>query len=139
VTVSRTQQGGQSPLQSDRGTTTIQSGVVSSIAAMAVGEVDGLDPSHGGTRLPGDTSPTVGEFVGNLTGGSSRTRGISVEVGEEQAALDLTPERTFTLNWAINNSSVTELRVRRGTLMLSGFNNVAHLELAGDPGLLTYR
>jgi len=56
-----------------------------------------------------------------------------------QAALDLTPERTFTLNWAINNSSVTELRVRRGTLMLSGFNNVAHLELAGDPGLLTYR
>jgi len=90
VTVSRTQQGGQSPLQSDRGTTTIQSGVVSSIAAMAVGEVDGLDPSHGGTRLPGDTSPTVGEFVGNLTGGSSRTRGISVEVGEEKAALDLT-------------------------------------------------
>lgn len=90
MTVSRTQQGGQSPLQSDRGTTTIQSGVVSSIAAMAVGEVDGLDPSHGGTRLPGDTSPTVGEFVGNLTGGSSRTRGISVEVGEEQAALDLT-------------------------------------------------
>src|SRR5918997_292942 len=90
VTASRTQQGGQGPLQSDRGTTTIQSGVVSSIAAMAVGEVDGLDPSHGGARLPGDTSPTVGEFVGNLTGGSSRTRGISVEVGEEQATLDLT-------------------------------------------------
>ena len=90
MTTSRTQQSGQSPLQSDRGTTTIQSGVVSSIAAMAVGEVDGLDPSHGGTRLPGDTSPTVGEFVGRLTPGSGRTRGISVEVGEEQAALDLT-------------------------------------------------
>ncbi len=90
MTTSRTQHSGQSPLQSDRGTTTIHSGVVSSIAAMAVGEVDGLDPSHGGTRLPGDTSPTVGEFVGNLTGGGNRTRGISVEVGEEQAALDLT-------------------------------------------------
>ncbi len=90
MTTSRTQQSGQSPLQSDRGTTTIQSGVVSSIAAMVVREVDGLDPSHGGTRLPGDTSPTVGEFVGNLTGGGGRTRGISVEVGEEQAALDLT-------------------------------------------------
>jgi uncharacterized alkaline shock family protein YloU len=90
MTTSRTPHSGQSPLQSDRGTTTIQSGVVSSIAAMAVGEVDGLDPSHGGTRLPGDTSPTVGEFVGNLTGGGNRTRGISVEVGEEQAALDLT-------------------------------------------------
>ena len=90
MTTSRTQQSGQSPLQSDRGTTTIQSGVVSSIAAMAVREVDGLDPSHGGTRLPGDTSPTVGEFVGNLTGGGGRARGISVDVGEEQAALDLT-------------------------------------------------
>jgi len=90
VTTSRTQQSGQSSLQSDRGTTTIQNGVVSSIAAMAVREVDGLDPSHGGTRLPGDTSPTVGELVGNIAGGSSRTRGISAEVGEEQAVLDLT-------------------------------------------------
>jgi uncharacterized alkaline shock family protein YloU len=80
----------QSPLQSDRGTTTIQDGVVSSIAATAVEETDGIDPSHGGTRLPGDTSPTVGEFVGRISGGAGRTRGISVQVGEEQAALDLT-------------------------------------------------
>jgi uncharacterized alkaline shock family protein YloU len=69
----------------------IQNGVVSSIAAAAVGEVDGLDPSHGGTRLPGDASPTVGEFVGRFSGGGgSRTRGVTAEVGEEQAALDLT-------------------------------------------------
>jgi uncharacterized alkaline shock family protein YloU len=80
----------QSPLQSDRGTTTIQDGVVSSIAATAVEETDGIDPSHGGTRLPGDTSPTVGEFVGRISGGAGRTRGISVQVGEGQAALDLT-------------------------------------------------
>jgi len=79
-----------SPLQTDKGTTTIQNAVVSTIAAMAVAEVDGIDPSHGGTRLPGDTSPTVGEFVGRVTGGTGRTRGISVEVGEEQTALDLT-------------------------------------------------
>jgi uncharacterized alkaline shock family protein YloU len=90
VTISRAQQGGRSPLQSERGTTTIQDPVVSNIAAMAIRELDGLDPSHGGSRLPGDTSPTVGEFVGNLTGGGGRTRGISVDVGEEQAALDLT-------------------------------------------------
>ena len=80
----------RSPLKSDRGTTTIQDAVVSSVAAMAIEEVDELDPSHGGTRLPGDTSPTVGEFVDNLTGGGGRTRGISVDVGEEQAALNLT-------------------------------------------------
>jgi uncharacterized alkaline shock family protein YloU len=40
--------------------------------------------------LPGDTSPTVGEFVDNITGTSSRVRGISVEVGERQVAVDLT-------------------------------------------------
>jgi uncharacterized alkaline shock family protein YloU len=80
----------RSPLQSDKGSTTIQDSVVSNIAAMAVAEVDGIDPSHGGTRLPGDTSPTVGEFVGRMTGGTGRTRGISVEVGEEQTALDIT-------------------------------------------------
>jgi len=56
-----------------------------------------------------------------------------------QAALGLTPEKTFSLNWAILNASVTELRVRRGALMLASFNNVAHLELVGDPSLLTYR
>jgi uncharacterized alkaline shock family protein YloU len=90
VTTSRTQQGGGSPLQSERGATTIQDAVVVSIAAMAIRELDGLDPSHGGTRLPGDTSPTVGEFLSNLTPGAGRTRGISVEVGEEQTALDIT-------------------------------------------------
>lgn len=56
-----------------------------------------------------------------------------------QVALGLTPEKTFALNWTIYNASVTELRFRRGSLMLSGFNSVAHLELAGDPSLLTYR
>ena len=85
-----TARGESSPLESDRGTTTIQDGVVSSIAAVAIGETDGIDPSHGGTRLPGDTSPTVGEFVGRISGGAGRTRGISVEVGDQQAALDLT-------------------------------------------------
>ena len=57
---------------------------------MAAEEVDGVASSHGGTRLPGDSSPTVGEFVDNITGGASRTRGLSVDVGEQQAAADIT-------------------------------------------------
>ncbi|MGH3090652.1 MAG: Asp23/Gls24 family envelope stress response protein [Rubrobacteraceae bacterium] len=77
------------PLRSDRGETKIGDAVVSAIAGRAVGEVDGVDPSHGGTSLPGDTSRTVGEFVGGLSGGGG-ARGLSVEVGEEQAAVDLT-------------------------------------------------
>lgn len=81
---------GRSSLQSERGTTVIQDAVVSSIASVAAGEVEGVDMSHGGGRLPGDTSATVGEFVDRFSGGSSRTRGVSVEVGEEQVAIDLT-------------------------------------------------
>ena len=80
----------QSPLHSDLGTTTIQKPVVAAIISMAAQEVEGVYMSHGGTRLPGDNSPTVGEFVGNLAGSAGRTRGLSVEVGERQAAVDLT-------------------------------------------------
>ena len=83
------------PLQSDQGTTTIQEPVVTSIAAIAAQEVDGAHLSHGGTRLPGDTSPTIGEFLGSVTGGVGRPRGLSVEVGEAQAAVDLTMNVTY--------------------------------------------
>src|ERR671910_1268016 len=78
------------PLDSDFGTTVIQDSVVSAIVGIAAEEVDGVSMSHGGARLPGDTSPTVGEFVDNITGGGSRTRGLSVDVGERQAAADIT-------------------------------------------------
>lgn len=85
----------QHPLQSDRGTTTIQDAVVLALANIAAQEVEGVHLSHGGTRLPGDSSPTVGEFIGNVTGGMNRSRGISVEVGERQAAVDLTLNVTY--------------------------------------------
>ncbi len=85
-----TQHADQSPLRSDLGTTTIQKPVVNAIVGIAAQEVEGVTMSHGGTRLPGDSSPTVGEFVDNVTGGANRTRGLSVEVGERQAAVDLT-------------------------------------------------
>src|SRR5215210_6959742 len=78
------------PLDSDLGTTTIQDSVVTAIVGIAAEEVEGVSMSHGGIRLPGDSSPTVGEFVDNLTGGGGRTRGLSVEVGERQAAADIT-------------------------------------------------
>jgi uncharacterized alkaline shock family protein YloU len=90
VSSTDTQNAGQSPLQSDFGTTTIQDAVVTAIIGMAAEEVDGVASSHGGARLPGDTSPTVGEFVDNITGGASRTRGLSVDVGERQTAADMT-------------------------------------------------
>ena len=90
MSTTKGQQTDQSPLHSDLGTTTIGKPVVNAIVGMATDEVEGVSMSHGGTRLPGDTSPTVGEFVGNLTSTAGRPRGLSVEVGERQAAVDLT-------------------------------------------------
>ena len=85
-----TQSAGQSPLHTDLGTTTIQDSVVTAIVGTAAEEVEGVAMSHGGISLPGDTSPTVGEFVDNITGDASRTRGLSVDVGERQTAADIT-------------------------------------------------
>src|SRR4029453_10365507 len=82
--------GDRGPLDSDLGTTIIQDAVVTAIIGIAAEEVDGVSMSHGGVRLPGDSSPTVGEFVDNITGGSSRYRGLSVDVGERQTAADIT-------------------------------------------------
>lgn len=81
------------PLQTDRGVTTINDAVVISIAARVVQEVGGAEPEIGGrgaTTIPDDTSPTMGELFNRVSGGSRGTRGVSAEVGEKQAAIDLT-------------------------------------------------
>jgi len=90
--VTETQNTERSPLQTDRGKTTINDAVVISIAGAVVREVSGAEPEIGGrgTTLPGDNSPTVGEFFGRVTGSARGTRGVSAEVGETQAAIDLT-------------------------------------------------
>ncbi len=82
--------GGRHPLDSDRGTTIVEEPVIASIVSAAVYEAEGARPTTGGTRVPGDTSPTVGEFLSNLTAGGGRARGVSVESGEREAAVDLT-------------------------------------------------
>ncbi len=90
-TVAEAQRSERNPLQTDRGTTTIQDPVVTSIASVVVMEVSGAEPEIGGRgTLPGDTSPTMGELFGRVTGSGRGTRGVSVEVGETQAAIDLT-------------------------------------------------
>lgn len=81
----RTQQQ-NSPLQTERGSTSIQDGVVAKIAGIAAQEVDGV-------RMGGSTSQSVGGLLGSIPGvggGNSQSRGVSVEVGEIEAAVDIT-------------------------------------------------
>ena len=77
------QQRFDSPLESERGSTTIKDGVVSRIAGMAAGEVEGV-------RMGGSASRTAGGILESVTGSDSQKRGISVEVGRVEAAVDLT-------------------------------------------------
>ncbi len=101
------------PLDSELGTTNIQDAVVTAIIGIAAEEVDGVSMSHGGVRLPGDSSPTVGEFVDNITGGSGRTRGLSVEVGERQAAADITVNVDYGHSIPRLTQAVRERVIRR--------------------------
>jgi uncharacterized alkaline shock family protein YloU len=79
----RSQQG--NPLQTERGSTSISDSVVSKIAGIASQEVDGIRMGSGGSQA-------VSGLIGSITGGSSgsQTQGVSVEVGQEEAAIDLT-------------------------------------------------
>ena len=73
-----------SPLTSDRGTTTIADSVVTKIAGIAAREVAGVHALGGGV---GRALSSVTSRVG---GGGPSAQGVSVEVGEREAAVDLT-------------------------------------------------
>lgn len=112
ASTSRKQGSQDSPLQTDRGRTTIQSAVVRAIVGVAANELDGARTASGGQRLPGDSSRTVGEFLGGLSGGSEvRTRGVAVEVGEREAAVDL----TITVDYG-NSVAQTADAIRRNVI-----------------------
>ena len=72
----------RSPLQTERGRTTISDSVVAQIAGIAAQEVEEAQMGGGGT---------VGGLLQSVTGSSGGTfsRGVTVEVGEEETAIDL--------------------------------------------------
>jgi uncharacterized alkaline shock family protein YloU len=74
----------QSPLKTERGTTTIQDSVVSKVAGIAAQEVEGI-------RMGGGTAQAVGSIMSAVpgVGSQSESRGVSVEVGEVETAVDL--------------------------------------------------
>ena len=89
-----------SPLKSEMGNTIISSTVVSQIAGIAAQEVEKV-------QMVGGTSAAVGgllQSVTGSTGGGNLSRGVSVEVGEEEAAVDM----TMTVEYGQSIPRVTE-------------------------------
>ncbi|WP_336206408.1 Asp23/Gls24 family envelope stress response protein [Nonomuraea sp. LPB2021202275-12-8] len=80
----RTQEGGhESTLITDKGSTSIDDGVVAKIAGLAAREVAGVHAMGGGSKA----LSTMRGMVGG--DGRSPSQGVSVEVGERQSAVDL--------------------------------------------------
>ena len=77
------QQQEESPLKTERGSTTISNAVVSRVAGLAAQEVEGV-------QLGGGTARAVGGILDSVAGSSGQSRGVTVEVGEVEAAVDLT-------------------------------------------------
>jgi uncharacterized alkaline shock family protein YloU len=77
-----------SPLKSEMGTTTISNTVVSQIAGIAAQEVENVQMGGGASAAVGGILQSV--TGGGTSGGGNFSRGVTVEVGEEEAAVDLT-------------------------------------------------
>jgi len=56
-----------------------------------------------------------------------------------QVALKLTGQQATEVGWQLVNASVTRFTCREKRLALSGFNDIAHLELTQNRSLITYR
>ncbi|QIN83687.1 Asp23/Gls24 family envelope stress response protein [Rubrobacter tropicus] len=77
---------GSSPLKTDKGVTNISDAVVAQIAGIAAQEIEKV-------QMGGGASAAVGSFLSSVTGsapGGNASKGVSVEVGQEEAAIDLT-------------------------------------------------
>ncbi|MGW2192602.1 Asp23/Gls24 family envelope stress response protein [Streptosporangium sp. NPDC001682] len=75
--------GSQGGLVTPKGTTTIESGVVAKIAGLAAREIPGVH------NMGASTARALGAVRGMVGVDQNITQGVSVEVGERQAAADL--------------------------------------------------
>ena len=123
---------GTSPLESTQGRTTIADGVVAKIAGLAAREIDGV---HGfGTSA----ARAFGAITERIPGGrSSTTQGVSVEVGERQAAVDLTIVVDYgiaiaDLARATRRNVITAVQQMTGLEVVEVNVNVVDLHLPGD-------
>ena len=53
--------------------------------------------------------------------------------------LGIPGEQAMRLNWQVVNTSITRFMYNEERITLAGFNAISHLELEGEPSLITYR
>lgn len=92
MTQSTSSQSRSNPLITDKGRTSISDAVVQQIAGIAAQEVEKVQMGGGASAAVGGflQSVTGGITGGNTSGGGNFSKGVSVEVGEAETAVDLT-------------------------------------------------
>ena len=95
------------PLQTERGNTTIADAVVTKVASIAAREVPGV------YRLGGGVSRALGSVTQRVGIGDERSQGVSVEVGEREAAVDLTVTVEFGESVPQVSSAIRENVIKR--------------------------
>jgi uncharacterized alkaline shock family protein YloU len=78
-----------SPLKSDMGITTVSNTVVSQIAGIAAQEVENVQMGGATAAVGGFLQSVTGSVTGSSSAGNF-SKGVTVEVGEEETAIDLT-------------------------------------------------
>ena len=96
-------------LQTDRGDTTIHESAVSQVSGIAAQEVEGVRMGGGGSQR---AAGLLSSITGNSgSSGEGRTQGVSVEVGQKEAAVDL----TLTVEYGYSVPQITNT-VRRNVI-----------------------
>lgn len=100
-------------MKSDKGRTTISDAVVQQVAGIAAQEVEKVQMGGGASAAVGGflSSVTGGITGGSTSGGGNYTKGVSVETGEEETAIDL----TMAIEYGKSIPQVTEA-VRRNVI-----------------------
>ena len=86
-------------LDTGQGKTVISDSVVAKIVAAAAREIDGVHD-----LVPMGAGATIAGFAGRLARSDQRTTGVSVEVGQREAAVDL----NMTVDYGINIPQVAD-------------------------------
>ena len=94
-------------LQTDKGQTTIADPVVTKVAGIAAREVGGVH------ALGGGVARALGAVTQRLPVGDSTAQGVSVEVGEKEAAVDLTVVVDYGESIPRVSQSIRENVIRR--------------------------
>lgn len=95
-----------SQLITEQGRTTIADQVVAKIAGTAAREVSGVHD-----LVPAGAGGTIAGLAQRVTGGEARTQGVNVEVGEREAAVDL----SMTVDYGVSIPQLAEA-VRRNVM-----------------------